>query len=757
MNVLLDKDRSPHQSNFSLDAETVRQVRTANENPADPTEFVPASGGRAEDYLNAIFHNPLDDYMLPRYHMKLSIVDISGSEPTGDAAEQTAQSTQPANRTESLRRDSAAPSRGGPRVTREQLLMRSYKTVAWTGSATDATVANDDQLPTLFGVKNFNFKTYNAPSMENPSTATVAEATMTLMEPYTFSFDQVLSDIAADLGYEGVSSSRVIFRIDIWFSGWAEDGKHYDRIAISNPFSSHTSSGGGAEENVFTLFMNLIRVNAKVSQGNSELTLNFVPVMYTPIMAAAEYLAIPGGTLRFEARKTLNAILTTLMSKMDREVGNWVVRTVNERGEPDGNRIEIQKYEYSVECPHAIGSDIVFPDRAPDVDSLQQMFHGQNIVYVINMLIRSTETARRGIAPSSYPRVIWTVRVVADYGESQAEEFLSDYKKIKIKFIIEPFYDFRYVPNTRAEARDAKGERLAALISSMAIRRVYWFDHFGLNTEVIRFDQDLNNFYFKNVVDLDFNASFGSDARSNQSNEEIQNQRPENQPRAALDAESGLDSTQSVRVADALGVRVARRSGVGALRRGVNGPFGNTPTGSINGANGTTQTGQEQAALYENEFNNLVQTDLIQLDNMEVRGDPRWLFGLTTRRWTDSSEEEALPVGELRSDCIMVKVMTPKASAYMQSTNLSSPMNSDENRAYDLTGFYQINAVEHTFDSGMYTQKFTGSRIIIDPVDPAMAAEEQAQDDATNERLRRESEERPPVTNDDYIPWAGGA
>ncbi len=783
LNDLLASRQSPHQSSFRLDPETVRQVRSGPApSPDRPGSVIgaavgsmaagqqtPASGeqpateGRASDYLNAIFHNPLDDFLLVQYHMHLSIVDVGGEEPTSDGAEQAAQGTAPVNRTEALRRDGATQSRGAPRVSREQLLQRPRKVIAWTGSATDAQIPDDEQLPTLFGIKNLNFKTYNAPSAQNPSTATTAEATMILLEPYTFSFDQVLSEVAADLGYEGVSSSRVIFRIDTWFSGWAEDGVYHDKIAISNPFSSHTTTGGGAEENVFTLFMHLVRVNAKVNRGNSELTLNFVPVMYTPIMQAAEYLAIPGSTLRFEAHKSLDAVLQTLMTQMETEVGKWVVQPVDDQGRPDGEGISIQKYRYEVEVPSEIGGDIVFQDRAPDTDALQQAFHGQNIVQVINMLIRSTETARRGLAPDSYPRVLWTVRVVADYGSSEADEFLSDYKEIKIKFVIEPFYDFRFIPNTRAEMRDAKGERLAALISAMAIRRVYWYDHFGLNTEVMRFDQDLNNFYFKNIVDLDFNASFGSDARSNQSNQDIEAQREGGpQQRATLSSQGGLDQNQSVNVANALGVRVSRRSSVGSLRRSVTAPFGNTPTGPINGANGTTDTATREAQLYENEFQTLVQTDLIQLNNMEVRGDPRWLFGLTTRRWQDTREDQSLPIGELRSDCIMVNVMTPKATAYMQQDmgNPVSPMASDANRAYDLTGFYQIQAVEHTFDSGFYTQKFTGSRIIIDPVDPAMAAEEQASDDDANERLREEQQRQTDERNrqnDDYIPWAGGA
>ena len=778
LNDLLASRRAAHQSSFQLDEETVRQVRTGRQaqleraladaafadragdeqsREAAAARFraiqqqqsgTPASETRASDYLNAIFHNPLDDFMICQYHMQLSIVDVSGGEPTGDGAEQATVNSAPVNRTEELRRATPGQpqSRGAPRVTRAQLMQRPKKVIAWTGSATNAQIPDDSQLPTLFGIKNLNFKTYNAPTVNNPSTATTAEASMVLLEPYTFSFDQVLSDVAADLGYEGVSSSRVIFRIDIWFSGWAEDGQYYEKIAISNPFSSHTTTGGGAEDNVFTLFMHLVRVNAKVNRGNSELTLNFVPVMYTPIMAAAEYLAIPGDGLEFEARANLDKILNTLEGRLNAGPGTWLVQPVNDAGVPEGEGISIQKYNYEIICPPDIGGDIVFPDRAPDVESLQNTFHGQSVVNVISMLVRSTETARQGLAPSSYPRVLYTVRVVADYGDSQADEFLSDYKQIKIKFIIEPFYDFRFVPNTRAEARDAKGERLAALISSMSIRRVYWYDHFGLNTEVLRFDQDLNNFYFKNVVDLDFNASFGGDTRSNQSNEDIQSRRTSGQqPMASLSTQGGLDVNESVQVADALGVRVQRRSSVGSLRRNRAGPLGNTATAPLNGANGTTQTGNERAALYENEFQNLVQTDLIQLNNMEVRGDPRWLFGLTTRRWDSSSEETAIPIGELRSDCIMVNVMTPKASAYMPDQWNDTPMNSDANRAYDLTGFYQIAIVEHTFDSGLYTQKFTGSRIIIDPVDPTMAASEQAEDDAAAERLREQQRQAPPA------------
>lgn len=748
LTALTSQQGTEHQNSFRLDPETVRGIIDGYaSDPAESSETI--QDGQSSAYLNAIFHNPLDDYLLPRYHIQLSIVNIDGD----PAAQARAAEGGPEPQASELRRDapdqSADVSTIAADLTYQGLYNKPFTIVAFTGhvkTGEHGTVAPADKLPTLLGVSQFTLKNYNSPSQQNPHIATYAEANMTLLEPYTFSFDRILNDLASDHGYSNMPASRVIFRVDIWFSGWVEDGTYEENIPITNPFNRQ---GGETTSETFTTFMNLIRVNAKINLSNSEVGLNFVPVQFISLGAASEYLAIPGQHIPLsEEGQTLENALKAFEDTLNESAGVWRIMGVDATGQPDeSTAFDIHKYQYKIECAdQALMNSSIFPDRTPDDDLVQAVYTGDSIIDVIMNLVRSTRRARDGLAPDRYPRLLYTVRVVTDLGErgeSVGQSFLGDQVRINIKLLIEPYYDFRFVPPNRAQALDDKGVRLAALISAMAIRRVYWFDHFGLNTEVIRFDQDLNNFYFKNIIDVDFNVSIG-EYRSNESNEEMTSP-PVPAPRAELGSLGGLSANDTSRVAEALNIR--RRPSINSLRRGRSAALGATPPDRLNGADGNTTTGNRAAALYENEFNNLVQTDLIQLDNMEVRGDPRWLFTASNRQWTSvEQEQQPLPEGDARSDVIMVNVMSPKAQQYMAREGLTTALAAEENRAYDLTGFYQIVSVEHTFSGGLYTQKFAGTRLIIDPVDASVAAQEREglAEDAVEfeEEVEQQREER---------------
>ena len=77
-----------------------------------------------------------------------------------------------------------------------------------------------------------------SPSANNPAVADMCTIKMRLIEPHGFRFVEDIRQIAAGLGYASVPTTRYMWRIDIWFSGYDQQGKWYDNIQLKSTASS---------------------------------------------------------------------------------------------------------------------------------------------------------------------------------------------------------------------------------------------------------------------------------------------------------------------------------------------------------------------------------------------------------------------------------------------------------------------------------------------------------------------------------------
>jgi hypothetical protein len=99
------------------------------------------------------------------------------------------------------------------------------------------------------------------------------------------------------------------------------------------------------------------------------------------------------------------------------------------------------------------------------------------------------------------------------------------------------------------------------------------------------------------------------------------------------------------------------------------------------------------------EFEKRLFGDLVELNNMQVRGDPRWLL---------SKSSANVPLGGSQySSIIRVNIFSPEQSEYMEEVWNPKKPPIDES----LGGFYEVVEIETTFDGGDFSHSLSGYRI----------------------------------------------
>jgi hypothetical protein len=112
---------------------------------------------------------------------------------------------------------------------------------------------------------------------------------------------------------------------------------------------------------------------------------------------------------------------------------------------------------------------------------------------------------------------------------------------------------------------------------------------------------------------------------------------------------------------------------------------------------GQLDTSREYREKYELQFERKIGPDLVKLEGMEVRGDPRWLVG-----YYQQGAEEFKHVSSL----IRVNMKAPSQDEYMSASSLP--------REHDLSlgGYYEVLSIEHKLEGGRFTQILGGYRVM---------------------------------------------
>lgn len=347
-----------------------------------------------------------------------------------------------------------------------------------------------------YGIESFEMENTISPSGYNPAISQMIMMKMKIKEPHGLKLAEDIRTIADSLGYDRLSTNRLGYRVDIWFSGWTEDGTFEERIPISNDFS-------GESVNVLSYFVAIINMNAKATGNGTEYELELTPVGhfgYRPEDIVFDGLSIvpkdgAGGA------GTFGGFLDGLTVAME-----------SAKISKSSNRI---KRKYVFVCPEIVRNASYKPSE--DFINKQNLIRdGKNLVSKAKNIdiIKFIEQAWAdceavqdwflvdddGNNTFIRPRVMLTFRFDTKF-EPAVNRQLNDYDTITHIYKIEPFITFAKATTAPEMMKDylkpsSQIARLKKMIQFGMMQRVYEYLNSPVNTEVLNIDLNLKQFYY---------------------------------------------------------------------------------------------------------------------------------------------------------------------------------------------------------------------------------------------------------------------
>ena len=214
--------------------------------------------------------NVLNNYINVQYHMVFSMVDgeiapekvqkglLAGNISLGDSREDDGLGSL---RT-SLNRDKAIviASTGG--VFEEEI---GEINSSRSGSGTSNSVVNGTRMEkSYYNIVSLNLENITSPTATNSFISTMLLSNMELHEPHGFNFHEDIRSIADRIGYQDINVGRVIYRLDVFFSGYSQDTGEWENFIKLNVRKKGTGSRR------LTYYFNISKLDALVPCRNPQ-------------------------------------------------------------------------------------------------------------------------------------------------------------------------------------------------------------------------------------------------------------------------------------------------------------------------------------------------------------------------------------------------------------------------------------------------------------------------------------------------------
>lgn len=597
--------------------------------------------------------NPLDDYISVSYHLNLQMMP----HPGGDATYY-----------------SLAESTDGV-------------TFASTGGQFDGTSS-------FFKIESFSMRTVEGVTATNPEIALVVESKLKLSEPHGLSFDKRMREKAAELGYDGGLPTRIIWRMDVGFSGYnPSTGEWKSRIPIVNKWT------GSASEKI-SYFFNFTNLDSTVSFMGTDYEINMVPYMQTALRPEDIYL--DAANLRSDPSHTIESFLSDFEEALNRESH----RIYDENG---GTKYtyEIQLADVPKNLPNSYaaaldirGETFEFdaladrhnlltsrPTRQGDGGSAEEggtVIHvggSTSVPWIIMQSLRALPKVqsafmRENDSTRTSPRATFIVRPEIDYDTATRSSVSNDFEEITLRYVIEPYLDWRFTFNDNSVQLNEtyQRQRLQSVLDMKALRRVYNYMYQPDNSEIIDLDVKYKYFFYEELSKIEDEGSIHnagvSVAATNEELAEDRNEPNETADRGGSNSSPEPHNSGSINVTGTESLSIRRPS--------------------------PAQIDNEQPGeRYDRAFENMLRNDLLTLEGMKVRGDPQWLYVRNFHALNYAGT----------ANIIRLNMYAPEQDQYM------NPNSSVAQRNQSIGGFFEILQVEHTFEGGSYEQVLSGYKL----------------------------------------------
>ena len=601
--------------------------------------------------------------------------------------------------------------------------------IADTGDP-DSTIRRSTVRRNYYNIKDLSIDNVMSPSGNNAFIADMVTSKMTLVEPHGFNLHEDIRAMADQLGYKQINTGRVVYRLDIFFSGYNQDTGEWI------PFIPINVRNGTDKVKVITYYVNMSNIEANVAHTGTTYSIDLVPAGH--IAWRPEEMSLEAGTTLTggsgndgKKRQTFGGFLDSLATTMNTACRERTHGQIEREYEFIAPRqlAEASFYEQAFTNQHGFlkqnpqGETVIAQGR--DVDVLTVIEAAlKDMTYTWDLLLKEDDLEHLT------PRIHWGIRFNAVY-EGAAHPGLYDFRKIRLQYIIEPFATFK---KGTAEKREdvskqvnpeAQLQRVGEMVRLGMINRIYDYIHTSKNTEVINFDINLKAFYF-----LALNTFRGSAANTGEA---------QRLGAANLVNNNGViaDVSQVVKPTGdppplPSSIRISTEDAVRSIFGGDTRPqaaciFGNQPspydiTGGGFHEMPKTDPSSANASVddirrnkYDQQLNDHLRNDLIVLENFEVRGDPLWLLspyanhsGTVLANQIDNKNGlNGVGIVQTRSSkVIFLRMFAPRQD------DLTNPDRPPAGISCSIIGgFYEIRAVTSKFEGGKFTQNLEGSKI----------------------------------------------
>jgi len=576
-----------------------------------------------------------------------------------------------------------------------------------------------------YNIESVTLDNVMAPTAQNPYINAMVTGKMNIIEPHGFKWNEDARRVANDNGYNGVSLGRVVWRLDIFFSGYNQDTGEWSPFIELDTRVRKTK--------VITYYMNITTVDAKVTNMGTTYDMSIVPSghsAYRPEEVIVDAGAIFTGSQ--SQAQTFGGFLERVSQVMNKAVSD---RT---------NQQVVRKYEFKAP-PELLAAEFFsgeferkqgFLKNNPKGGSTVSTPRDANVISLLEDALKDLEMTWNQILKKDdpkhlKPRIHWGIRFNVVYG-SGVNPGTNDFDGITNQYIIEPFVTYKQATiNNRDEMTkvvdvNAQADRVEQMLRLGMINRIYNYINTSENNEVIEVDIALKNFYYHTMFTGDAgksgaNQATGANSKMKKVSEDSLRIDKEgvgsiDQGEAAVP--SNLENSVQSSLRRLFGSSIDNPSATCSARifktpyDTYGGGFGEMPKTDARGSVGSEDILTRNE--YQANINQHIKNDMIKID-VEVRGDPLWLLSpygkdsgnlLTIGNETTDTTSTSALVQTQSARCFFLRMFAPHQDDYMNPDR-----NESSTACSILGGFYETIKVNSVFKGGKFTQTITAAKM----------------------------------------------
>ncbi len=576
-----------------------------------------------------------------------------------------------------------------------------------------------------YNIESLTLDNVMAPTAANPYINSMISGKLNIVEPHGFKWNEDARRVANDNGYSGISLGRVVWRLDIFFSGYNQDTGEWSPFIELDTRAKKTK--------LLTYYMNIVTVDAKVTHTGTTYDMSIVPSGHSAYRP--EEIVVDAGAIFTGSQsnaQTFGGFLERVSQAMNKAVSDrtnqQVVRKFEFKAPPELLAAEFFSGEF--ENKHGFlkndpkgGSTVSTPRDANVISLLEDALKDLELTW--NQILKKDDPKHLK------PRIHWGIRFNVVYG-SGVNPGTNDFDGITNQYIIEPFVTYKQATiNNRDEMAkvvevNAQADRVEEMLRLGMMNRIYNYINTSENNEVIEVDIALKAFYYHTMFTGEASSSGGNQVTGSSSRAteiakkdlQITKEGVDSIDQGEAAVPSNLENSVQSSLRRLFGSSIDNPSATCSARTfktaydTYGGGFGEMPKtdarGSVGG--GDQQTRNE----YQANINQHIKNDMLKID-MEVRGDPLWLLSsygkdsgnlLTIGNETTDTTSTSALVQTQSARCFFLRMFAPHQDDYM------NPNRDESSTACSiLGGFYETVKVNSVFKGGKFTQTISAVKM----------------------------------------------